>query len=110
METEVEEHEMPHVLEGGAAGPGVIPVQHEISGLDVAEESARNAGAQIREIRGPTAVLIDGEESPLAARESNEAAAHREIEHERFLTEDVFSGAQRVGDDGGPDFWMRGDV
>jgi hypothetical protein len=46
-------------------------------------------------MRRPTAVLIDGQANPTRLRASHQLFPQPEIEDERLLTEDMFTGIDR---------------
>lgn len=85
VDGEVIEDDMSDGVELSSFDPVVIPVYGEVSALDFSEEAMGDGITDVGEIRGPSAVLIDGEFDALFFSEVNEFLAGVEVEDEGFL-------------------------
>ena len=61
MNRKIIEHDVANAVEMSAGDPIVVPVDGEMGGEHVADEALGDRVADVTEMRGPAAVLIDGE-------------------------------------------------
>ena len=110
MDAEIPEDEIVHRFERRARNPAMIPADLDMNADDLADEAGADRLPDIGEMRGPAAVLIDGELEPAPLREFDEFAAVIEVLNERLLRQHVLVGVQRAPHEVEADVRMGGEV
>ena len=94
VDGKIVEHQVVDCVEGGADDPRVVPVHREICADQFAEQPGGHCQPEVGDMGCPSSVLVDGELCTLSGGQFAESFAGVEVEHKRFLAENVFVGHQ----------------
>ena len=107
---EIIKNQIVYLVERSAESPTLIPMHPEVQAQQVSQKTGFDSLAEIAKVRSPTPVLVYGEFQPFVVCKFDETFAFIQIQHKRFLAQNMFAGVERLFQKRKSFSWMCCDI